>query len=364
MEKKIKKSKGVSFIDRPIIEFMHCLYLFANYEEVIERYKDRGIKTDSAVEDIIVGIDDRLSNFIKNEIASLAELSITDCLMIAFVSDYGEINTMEDFLKVFEKVSVEKLFDYIGGLFLSSNLPNLNEGWQKVRHSMEGMQGYIMELGEIDPSLKDEIIDLYESAEETRMRIRYALMQFYDKGYKYYEEGILEKAKEAKRRYVKFFEESSEDFMEMVFGEKGEGDQENFADKEIKIYVSYMQQFGEMDLHDFNEEDSKRTKSIGCNNMEVHKRKSIVLEFDKFLKIIADPTRFKIITYVSQKNWYVQALAKELGLAPSTIHHHLETMRGLEIVDTSKEGNKVLYKLNTKITKLYIQLLSDKIIRE
>ena len=146
-EKLITKAR---FVDRPVIDFMHCIYLYGNIDEAIKVFSDRGFTYDKDVLEIIKNIQGDLSSFINNEISYFSELGIVDCLPIALVCDYSEIKYIEDFFEVLGNMSTEKLFDYIGGLFLSSYLPDNNDSWPTVSNSLPEMKKYIEDLSTVD----------------------------------------------------------------------------------------------------------------------------------------------------------------------------------------------------------------------
>lgn len=350
-----------TYRDRPIIDFLHALYLYGNLEEGIEILKGRGMVLDQEVLEMMDHIDQQLSAFVKHEITTLSYLGIVDFLLIAFVSDYEELETVDHYLILVKKVPIEKLFEYFGGLFLCSYFSGPNDEWETVKHSISKMKQYIEELQGIDPTLQNEVVELFEQPEETKMRVLYAIEQFYKKGYKPFEKHVIEKSQQIKERYMSLLLDNKKQFIEVNLTHASLNGTGPLMYEQYDLYVSYMQQFGYTILANNRLEKANGTISIGCNNIKFHQSKSINANFDKFLKVIADPTRFKIITYVGKKNWYVQALAKELQLTPATIHYHLETLHALDIVTTYKEGNKVMYELNQKVTKQYLVYLNDQI---
>lgn len=347
------------FVNKPIIEFMNCVYLYSNYEEIIRGKNEIGYRMDKNIIKYIKNIDKNISKFVKNEVYSLSELSITDCIIIAFVSDFQEIITVEDFFNKYDEISIEQLFDYFGRLFLSSNVQRSTEGWNSVNASLSKMKEYISNIKEVPKELAKVIVELYNFPEETRMRVKYCLQEFYLKGYKPYEEEILEKAKREREKYEELLKNDKNAFEEINFNKYDNGI-DNW--KEWNIYVSYFQHIGTTTLSDCRVKGSIGTISIGYDNINYFNSKNVVDNFDRFLKALGDTTRFKIIIKISEKPWYMQALSKELGISPSTIHHHLEILSDLDMVKTYKEDNKVLYKLNDKKIKQYFSMLEKKII--
>lgn len=351
----------LQYVHKPIIDFMHSLYLFGNLDEGKEVLSQRGIVLDQEVQHIMHSIKKSLSGFVNNEIQTLSYLGTVDCLLIAFVSNYEELYSVEDFFTLYEKVPVEEVFRYIGNSFLMSYYSGSRVQWNKINHSIEEMKEFIKSLDDVDLDLKEKIIELYDDPEETKMRLRYIFKQFYTKGYKLFEKQILEKSKEEQIRYENLLDENPELFIEINLKKPSINGTASMEYDTYKIHISYIQQYGYTVLANNRLPYPNGTISIGCRNIDFYNNKNIVANFDKFLKMIADPTRFKIITYVGQRNWYVNELAKELQLTPATIHYHLETLHTLDMVSSFKDENKVMYRLNKNVTKQYIDYLSTKI---
>lgn len=226
------------------------------------------------------------------------------------------------------------------------------------------MKEFILSTEIIEENLKEQITELFEAPEETKMRIQYILKQFYSKGYKPFEQQIVEKSMNAKHQYINLLEENPKLFLEVNFKKASLNGSTSFKYDRYDVYVSYMQQFGYTIFANNQLENPNGTISIGAKNIDLFKTRNISVNFEKFLKIIADRTRFKIITYVSKDSWYVHALAKELDLSPATIHYHLETLHSLDIVSSIKDGNKVMYTLNEEVTKQYVDFLQKQIFQK
>ncbi|QNO15052.1 winged helix-turn-helix transcriptional regulator [Alkalicella caledoniensis] len=358
-EEKLKEQ--LQFVHKPIIDFMHSLYLFGNFDEGRDVLGQRGIALDQEVQHILQSIKNNLSGFVNNEIQTLSDLGTADCLLISFVSNYEELHSVEDFFEIYEKASSEEILRYIGTSFLISYYSGSMNRWNKDNHSIEKMKEFLKRLDGVEPDLKEKIVDLYNDPQETKMRLGYMFKQFYTKGYKGFEKEILEKSKAEQVRYENLINENPALFIEINLKKPSINGTVPMEYDKYNIYVSYIQQYGYTVLANNRLPNANGTISIGCRNIDFYNNKNIVTNFDRFLKTIADPTRFKIITYVGKRNWYVNELAKELKLTPATIHYHLETLHSIDMVTSFKEENKVMYKLNTTVTKQYIDYLSTKI---
>ena len=71
-------------------------------------------------------------------------------------------------------------------------------------------------------------------------------------------------------------------------------------------------------------------------------------ELSKFYKMIADPTRAKILWALSCESMCVCDLAVLLDMTKSAISHQLKTLRLAGIVKFQKRGKEVYYTLSDK----------------
>lgn len=79
-------------------------------------------------------------------------------------------------------------------------------------------------------------------------------------------------------------------------------------------------------------------------------------------KALGDPTRLRIMQCLAQESMYIQELAKELGLTPATISHHMNTLFHAELVSIIVDDNnakKVFYEPNSKAMEQLISVLSN-----
>jgi DNA-binding transcriptional ArsR family regulator len=63
-------------------------------------------------------------------------------------------------------------------------------------------------------------------------------------------------------------------------------------------------------------------------------------------KALADPTRVRLVSVLSQTELCVCDLAATLGMTQSAISHQLSLMRELRVVKSRKEGRMVYYTLD------------------
>lgn len=58
------------------------------------------------------------------------------------------------------------------------------------------------------------------------------------------------------------------------------------------------------------------------------------------LRVLADPTRLRILTRLFEGEESIMTLAKKLGLAPSTIHHHINKLKTVGLIKETRIEHK------------------------
>ena len=91
-----------------------------------------------------------------------------------------------------------------------------------------------------------------------------------------------------------------------------------------------------------------------------HINNELTKEFDdlaKFLRIIGENNRLKILCLLNNKEYCVCELADHLDLQQNLISTHLKVLKSLNIVESRREWKNVYYSINRKIFKKYSLLL-------
>lgn len=90
-----------------------------------------------------------------------------------------------------------------------------------------------------------------------------------------------------------------------------------------------------------------------ANVAKVKKAKQVMMEEPKarkvseILRVLADPTRIKIVSAISNDELCVCEIASALELSQSLVSHQLRALRHLGLVDLRKNGRNMYYSLNS-----------------
>ncbi|MHC4948629.1 MAG: ArsR/SmtB family transcription factor [Planctomycetota bacterium] len=64
------------------------------------------------------------------------------------------------------------------------------------------------------------------------------------------------------------------------------------------------------------------------------------------LRLLADPTRLRLLRLLQYKELNVSAICRRLELAQPTVSHHLGLLRSVGLVNNRRQGKQVFYRLN------------------
>ena len=79
----------------------------------------------------------------------------------------------------------------------------------------------------------------------------------------------------------------------------------------------------------------------------------------KFLKIISEENRLKIVCLLKESEKCVCEIWQYLKLPQNLVSHHLKILKNLNLISSKKVGLKVFYQLNKKVVKKYLKLLNN-----
>lgn len=70
------------------------------------------------------------------------------------------------------------------------------------------------------------------------------------------------------------------------------------------------------------------------------------MDLAQVFKVLADPTRVRLISLLAEKELFVGELAKLLDMTLSAVSHHLRLLRQLRLVKARRQGRHVYYSLS------------------
>ncbi|SMB91794.1 regulatory protein, arsR family [Thermanaeromonas toyohensis ToBE] len=68
-------------------------------------------------------------------------------------------------------------------------------------------------------------------------------------------------------------------------------------------------------------------------------------QLTEYLKVLADPTRMKIIKFLLERDMYVCELVAVMNIAQPTVSQHLRRLKAIGLAEEKKEGQRVRYRL-------------------
>jgi len=84
-----------------------------------------------------------------------------------------------------------------------------------------------------------------------------------------------------------------------------------------------------------------------------------MIHFDRTCKALADSNRREILRHLKSGSKTAGELAEQVGLAPSAISFHLRILRDADLVDATRDGQFVVYRLNSSVVEDVMQAVAD-----
>lgn len=341
---------SITFKYKPVYDYVFGLLRFASVCENriygSEFVLSHSLPIGALVDEFI----DSASPFLISETAYFSKLGIAGWMMNALVCDDNSIETAINVRDAYYSLSDEELYNYIGGLALTKISLDSLLGWAEVKDSIPMMMDYINNLDVLSVVEKRSLLELYKYPEETRTRLTYVFKWFHAI-YKKYKSEISKISKKVLKSFELSCSTDESLFIKTYLGNK--------SHSSVVISVSYIQDYGVKFMESLLNKQDSLWVSIGVNGLRYERSIEKEEVAEAFLKVLGDPTRFRIMTMLATENNYVQRIASELELAPSTIYHHLETLNNLSLVSTEKVGKKVYYKVHREKVLEGIRTLSS-----
>ncbi len=80
---------------------------------------------------------------------------------------------------------------------------------------------------------------------------------------------------------------------------------------------------------------------------------------DAAFKAIADPTRRKILRLLSVRERTAGELAAEFDISGPSMSHHFSVLKSADLIDGRREGQQIVYTLNTTVVQHLMTILID-----
>jgi len=85
----------------------------------------------------------------------------------------------------------------------------------------------------------------------------------------------------------------------------------------------------------------------------------LLFRMSNIFQVLRDPTRLKIILALDMEELCVCDIAALTGLSQSTVSHHLQSLRQLNLVNYRREGKMAIYSLADKHVSAMITISRD-----
>jgi len=88
-------------------------------------------------------------------------------------------------------------------------------------------------------------------------------------------------------------------------------------------------------------------------------KSSNFINLSKYLKVINDTNRLTILNVLKSKPLCVCEIFSLLNLPQNLVSHHLKVLRDIKLIDSRRDGVKIIYSRNEKVINEYQTLLTN-----
>ena len=345
--------KRLRFVSKPLFEFCGA---YVNYLDKCYGLSNNDPKINELASkqqlysDVMQAFDERLSPFVKEEIAAFSFSNILQGVLKAFLFDFQAINSFETLLKKYDGHKLEKLFDFIGGCYINEHSQSNCEDWPAEAGKLDGMAKYIENLSDVDDDSKAKVLNLYRYPKETKMRIRHIITSMYEV-FKDFEADAVEFAKRQQKRYTNLMEIDYEYFCNILkFDDIFDAIMNN---ERVDLCISYMFPVSYF-CKEYNDGTVFLLNGFLCD--EYHAAKVEQHSVEVFLSLIGDSECRRILMCYAKRPYYLQELSRELDITPAKLRNFNKRFLDADIVDYEYTGGRRHYYLNKDQVSAYIDM--------
>lgn len=326
---------------RPAMEFLYAFVYSAQDEFLSEVKKLKGM-TDLSVADCLVAINQRLSDYHKNEIRFLVCGGENPCdgiaqdITMAVLKRAPEIITEQQLITCLKELPAAT----IAQIMFSSAVAMANrlEDYEKITDSSKMIQ--IVSKLPLKKKRKEVYLYCIEHKEEVKERLCMAMQSFYEKAYCDLYAGVEQKARVAMKQYEQELKLDAESF-----SHKYHSSGIDAYDKNLYIHLSYTKMIGS-DLYTSHSEVAQEWMVLGMYTQEYLMTQENGEDVTGFLKLIADKKRTQLLMLLKKQPAFVNEIADALNMTAPTASYHLTALQQYEIVDFERVEHRLYYHLN------------------
>ncbi|MDQ7024906.1 MAG: autorepressor SdpR family transcription factor [Anaerolineae bacterium] len=83
------------------------------------------------------------------------------------------------------------------------------------------------------------------------------------------------------------------------------------------------------------------------------------MTLDNTFKALADPTRREILQMLNDKALSAGDIAKSFNMTKPSVSHHLNILKNAELVIAERDGQNIIYSLNTSVIQEVVQQIME-----
>lgn len=259
--------------------------------------------------------------------------------------------SIEEYISFIENISEHSLKIMLVKTLIDDKLKNDDDCIEKIANNKENILGFIKEL-DINKSSKWDLYCFIDNIEKYKQEFIILIKDYipifnklYKKQSKFIDETNNYITKGISSTGIEFIKEYTNNFISL----------KDF--KKIYIASSYFDSYLIYFTLRSNTENCYLV--VGPYHKEIINQNDCMETYLKILKNLCDKTRFGIMKYILDDKRYGQEIAEKFNISNASVSYHMNNLLLLNLVEISKQDNKVFYKLNKKRISETIKFLED-----
>lgn len=281
------------------------------------------------------------------------ESKIYKCFMI--FEKIWECSTMDEYVKLIQSMNYTSIITMLVKTLIDDKFKNDDDYIKGISSNKEDVLSFIQEL-DISKAAKWDIYCFTDNVEKYKHEF-IVLIEEYIPAYnkiisrhsKFMDDVSGNIIKRVNDVGIEFIKEYTNNFISLDIA----------AFKKIYLTSSYFDSY--LIYFTLRKNTEHCYLIVGPYYQEIANQSDYIETHLKVLKNLCDKTRFGIMKYILDNKRYGQEIAQKFNISNASVSYHMNNLLMLNLVQISKQDNKVFYKLNKNKICETIRFLQDEL---
>jgi DNA-binding transcriptional ArsR family regulator len=339
------------------------MYHAANYDLIEALLQEYRLAADNNISEITAGLRTNLSNYLRQELDFFCrrpegnESFQAPLLFLAL--EHPQLRSVPELIGVLEQLDPRKLLEYLARLAFEEQVPEqltMTLWHGNVEAGCLETEKLLMEQEKEPRPAVSTFLECLRHPAETQHRLLYLFKGFYEQAYQTIKNELASIGTSAIPRYTMAFQKDPIRFFKQTL----KADTSIFT-KRVRIHISPLHLASAIMPRPDEEAD---WIIIDTNSGTYLGPDADWEQLAVLFKALSDKTRLDIVNRLSQRRWYGQELALDLGISAAAVSHHMSFFYHLDVFHVEREGHRYYYSLNRERLEELFEHAKRVILRE